>query len=55
LIDIDRLFVADALAESTTLTVNEEDPLVVGVPEIVAVVAPSESPLGKEPLEIDDV
>ena len=55
LIEIDSPFEADALAESTTLTVNEEEPLVVGMPAIVLVLELSESPFGSEPLEIDEV
>jgi hypothetical protein len=32
LIDIDSFFETEALAESTTLTVNEDVPLLVGMP-----------------------
>jgi len=54
-IDIDKLFETDALAESTTLTVNEDVCFIVGVPEIMPVLEPSDSPAGSDPLEIDEV
>jgi hypothetical protein len=50
-IDIDMPFETEALAESTTLTVNEDVPFTVGVPEIVPLLEPSDSPLGSDPLD----
>jgi hypothetical protein len=51
LIVIDKLFETVALAESTTLTVNEDDPRTVGVPEIVPVLDPSANPFGNKPFD----
>lgn len=43
------------LGVATTLTVNELLPEELGVPEITPVEALSESPVGREPAEIDQV
>jgi hypothetical protein len=52
---MDSDLVVVALVLSVTLTLNADVPLAVGVPEMVPVVALSDSPAGKVPAVINQV